>query len=282
MTTTNLSGKRALVCGASQGIGLAIAKRLASEGSQVLLLARTADKLAEALKSLPGHGHLLFPMDLQFLAEDLAAVKTTELTGNSPKDSQLRLAILRNLLSEIQSAPVEILINNAGGPAAGSLLESQVQGFATGFSSHVLASHCLLQLLAPAMKQSGYGRVVNIISTSVKTPIVNLGVSNTIRGAMASWSKSMANELGPFGITVNNVLPGYTITPRMENLRKNSAVSTRTSEPEVEESWKKQIPLRRFARAEEIANAVYFLVSDQASYISGINLPVDGGRTPTL
>lgn len=250
---------RALVCGASQGIGAATALLLARQGVQVIALARSKDKLQALIESLPGKGHI-------FIAQDMF-----DLEG-------LSLAITETL----KSGPIQIIINNGGGPKGGALLAASDQEFLKGFTEHILVAQNLMRLLLPGMQSEGYGRVINIISTSVKAPIPNLGVSNTIRGAMASWAKTLANELGPFGVTVNNVLPGYTQTPRLGALRKATAERLKITEAEVEKSWKAQTPTGRFAAAEEVAAAICFLASAQAGMITGINLPVDGGRTPCL
>jgi 3-oxoacyl-[acyl-carrier protein] reductase len=251
---------RALVCGASQGIGEAIAHELAQAGVQVFALARSKDKLQRVVASLPGTGHQAVVQDLS----DLAGLKMQ----------------IEGLLKA--HGPIQILINNSGGPKSGPLLEAEDQEFLKGFTEHVLVSQNLTKLLVPGMKAVGFGRIVNIISTSVKVPIPNLGVSNTIRGAMGSWAKTLSAELGPFGITVNNVLPGYTLTPRFESLRKATAERLKTSEAEVEKMWKATTPSGRFCTPAEVASAVGFLVSEKASSITGTNLPVDGGRTPIL
>jgi len=132
------------------------------------------------------------------------------------------------------------------------------------------------------MKAEKYGRIINVISTSVKQPIPNLGVSNTIRGAVASWAKTLAGELGEFGITVNNVLPGFTMTQRLTSIIENNAKKSGATIEEVEMKMRNETPTRRFAEASEVANAIAFLASPAASYINGINLPVDGGRTACL
>ena len=251
-----LQGKRALVCGASQGIGEACARILAEAGAEVCLLARRLEPLEKIRQELPGSRHQVVAMDLG---------STVEL------DQRLRPLL-----------PFHIVVNNAVGPKAGPLLEASSEDFLAGLRVHLLSAQKIAQLCVPGMAEARYGRFVNIISTSVKTPLANLGVSNTVRGAVASWSKTLANEVGPLGITVNNVLPGYTKTARFESLRKATAEARQVTEAQVETQWKSTIPLSRFAEPSEVAMAVAFLASPAASYISGVNLPVDGGRTPSL
>ncbi|MCB0350626.1 MAG: SDR family oxidoreductase [Bdellovibrionales bacterium] len=255
-----LKGKKALVCGASKGIGASCAKVLAASGARVLLVARNEAELQLRLQELPGEGH-------DYLALDLSDLKSVR--------SEIPLKVKAY-------GGFDILVCNAGGPKAGSLLSATPEEFIKAFETHVLASSYLAQVVTPNMKKNNYGRIINIISTSVKAPIPNLGVSNTIRAAVASWAKTLAHEVGSFGITVNNVLPGYTKTSRLETLKMNTAEKQNISEAEVESMWLLQIPAKRFGEPEEIANAVAFLASPLASYINGINLPVDGGRTQSL
>jgi 3-oxoacyl-[acyl-carrier protein] reductase len=251
-----LHGKKALVCGASQGIGEACARVLAAAGAQVTLLARRLEPLENLKSELPGKGHQVVAMDL----------------GNTVEiDTRLKPLL-----------PFHIVVHNAVGPKSGSLLDASSEDFLAGLRVHLLSAQKIAQLCIPGMSEAGYGRLINIISTSVKTPLANLGVSNTVRGAMASWSKTLANEVGHKGITVNNVLPGYTKTPRFESLRKATADMKQITEAQVENQWKASVPLARFAEPIEVAMAVAFLASPAAAYISGTNLPVDGGRTPSL
>ena len=181
-----------------------------------------------------------------------------------------------------QAGPIEILIHNAGGPKAGPLIEAQAEDFLQAFKTHVLSAQTLAQLLVPGMKEKNYGRIINVISTSVKVPIPNLGVSNTIRGAMASWSKTLANEIGQFNITVNNVLPGFTATERLDQLKSAAGKRLGKSLSQVEQMWLSTVPMKRFAQPQETAQAICFLASPAASFISGTNMPVDGGRTGCL
>lgn len=255
-----LKGKYALVSGSTQGIGLATAKLFAQLGANVVLLARDQKKLKSVLETLPTdegqqHGSLIADMsDTNGLA--------------------LRMKDLR--------VPIDILVNNTGGPPPGPAHEAEVEAFALAFRLHLLSFQTLVRAIVPGMKDRRAGRIVNVISTSVKQPLPGLGVSNTIRGAVANWSKTLATELGPFGITVNNILPGATGTERLEAIIRNKAITTSQGEEAIADEMRKEIPLRRFARPEEIAFAIAFLAGPSAAYINGINLPVDGGRTASL
>jgi 3-oxoacyl-[acyl-carrier protein] reductase len=174
------------------------------------------------------------------------------------------------------------VVNNTGGPRSGDILNASLDEFENAFTMHIKCNHVLAQASIPFMKQEGFGRIINIISTSVKEPIPMLGVSNTIRGAVGNWSKTLSIEVAPFGITVNNVLPGFTDTERLSEIIGIKANIEGTTSEEMTQIMKNYTPARRFARPEEVANAVVFLVSDAASYINGINMPVDGGRTKSL
>jgi 3-oxoacyl-[acyl-carrier protein] reductase len=259
----NLFGKRALVCGSSQGIGRAVAMELASLGAGVSLFGRHAERLQQVQNELtasPDQTHYSLVADFS----DPSAVKT---------------AIEQHLVA---TGPINILINNTGGPAPGPAHGAEPDAFLSAFKQHLICNQILLQALLPGMKSSGYGRIINIISTSVKQPIINLGVSNTIRGAVANWAKTLANELGRFGITVNNILPGPTETARLFAVLDNKAAKQSKSRDEVIAEEKANIPLGRFGQPEELAYAVAFLASPAAGFITGINLPVDGGRTSCL
>ena len=254
-----LENKNALVCGSTQGIGKASAMALASEGANVTLLARNEEKLKQVLSELPNNGQ-----------------KHSYLVADFQKPNELK-GILENSNLEFH-----ILVNNTGGPAGGPVFNATLDEFESAFTQHLKCNHVLVQAVVPYMKSQCFGRIINIISTSVKQPLDGLGVSNTIRGAVASWSKTLANELGAHGITVNNVLPGATGTERLSEILKNKSAKTGKSIDEVSDGMKNAVPAKRFARPEEIANAVAFLSSSAASYINGINLPVDGGRTKSL
>lgn len=257
----SLEGKWALVGGASQGIGRAASIALANAGARVILMSRRTEILEQVRQSLPQPSqHRTLALDLERL-EDISSS-------------------LGRLVADV--GPVHVWVNNTGGPKAGPLSEASPDEMERAFRGHVLSSQVILRTLLPGMKAAKYGRIINVLSTSVKIPIANLGVSNTIRAAMANWSKTLSQELGPFGITVNNILPGYTETPRLESLAAGAASKTSKSEDEIRAEWAAQIPLRRLADPRETGDAIAFLASPSAGYISGVNLPVDGGRTGAL
>jgi 3-oxoacyl-[acyl-carrier protein] reductase len=259
----DLTNKRAMVCGSTQGIGKASALLLAKQGASITLVARNEEALKQALKELPANAN----QKHDYIVADF----------NQPEE--LKKSVEKYLAG---GAEFHILLNNSGGPPGGEIINAKVEDFTQTFQRHLVCNHILAQLLVPGMKKNKYGRIINIISTSVKEPIKGLGVSNTIRAAVANWSKTMAIELGPFGITVNNVLPGSTETVRIEEIIKNTSAKTGKSPEQVKTDMISKVPVGRFATAEEIAAAVAFLASPEAAYINGINLPVDGGRTGCL
>lgn len=258
----DLHGKRAVVCGSTRGIGKAVAEELALAGADITLVARdenTLQVVENELDTKSGQSH-------NYLVADF----------NHPDD-------LKEIMQAFASSnQAHILVNNTGGPPAGPALEADILEFSEAFGNHLICNQVLVQALVPSMKSIGYGRIINIISTSVKMPISGLGVSNTIRGAVASWAKTLATELASFGITVNNILPGATSTDRLRSLMEVRARKEGLSIEEEEVKWLDEIPARRFAQPEEIAAAAVFLASPAASYINGINLPVDGGRLGCL
>ena len=254
-----LQNKNALVCGSTQGIGKATAISLAKEGVNITLIARNETVLQEVLKELPQNGQQ----------------KHGYLVADFSKSDQVKEVVSTN-------KSFHILINNTGGPKSGAIINASVEEFSAAFQMHVLVNQILVQAVVPFMKKQCFGRIINIISTSVKEPIPGLGVSNTIRNAVANWSKTMAGELAEFGITMNNVLPGFTDTARLDQIIKIKAAGANTSEEKMAQIMKDYVPAKRFAKPEETAKAVTFLASDSASYITGINLPVDGGRTKSL
>ena len=258
----SLEGKFAVVCGSTQGIGLAIAEELALLGASCTLVARNEAALKEAIIKLDTqlrqqHGYLV---------------------ADFSKPDEVRKAIEAHVVKN----SVHILINNTGGPAAGPVIEATEEAFLNTFNQHLICNHILTKAVVPSMTKEGYGRIINIISTSVKIPLKNLGVSNTIRGAVASWAKSMANELGQYNITVNNVLPGFTSTQRLSTLIENIAKRGNTVVDIVEKNMVEEVPMKRFADASEVAAVAAFLASPAASYVNGVSIPVDGGRTGSI
>jgi len=259
----DLKGRHALVCGASQGIGRASAIELAELGADVTLLARAGDVLSALADSLPrtsdSQRHRWHTVDMQ----DTAALQ----------------AVAAEIVA---AAPAHILINNTGGPTGGPLQNAQLDEFEGAFRQQLLAGQVLLQAVLPGMRASGYGRLVNVISTSVKEPIAGLGVSNTVRAAVAAWAKTLAGELAADGITVNSVLPGYTRTQRLDSLLAAQAKSSGRSEHDIAESLRATVPARRFGEASEVAAVIAFLCTPAAAYVNGVSIAVDGGRTRSL
>jgi 3-oxoacyl-[acyl-carrier protein] reductase len=257
-----LANRVALVCGSTRGIGQATAETLAGAGASIVLLARDERRLGEVRDALPrpaGQAH-------RALVADLA-------------DPGAARARVDRLLAD---TTVHVLVNNTGGPPAGPVVDARPADFTAAFASHLLANHLLAQAVIPGMRSAGYGRIINIVSTSVRQPIKGLGVSNTVRGAVASWAKTLAGEVGAYGITVNNVLPGATRTDRLESLISARARSAGASVESIEAGLLAEIPLGRFAHPDEIAAAVLFLASPAAGYVTGVSLAVDGGRTSAL
>jgi len=258
----NLKGRRAVVCGSTQGIGKASAIELALMGASITLVARNEAKLKSVINELDtsaGQTHDYLVADFEF------------------PDA------LKKIIGDFAAHQLaQILVNNTGGPPAGLAIDAPLDEYLKAFQSHLMCNHVLVQALVPGMKKLKYGRIINIISTSVKTPIKGLGVSNTIRGAVANWSKTLSVELAPFGITVNNVLPGATMTQRIESVLEEKARKTGRSIDELKHEMISEIPVGRISEPHEVAAAVAFLASPAASYINGINVPVDGGRTKSL
>ncbi|KIO76330.1 short-chain dehydrogenase [Pedobacter lusitanus] len=256
----SLLNKNAVICGSTQGIGLATAIILARLGANCILIARNEDSLITALKELPvtqGQQH---------------AYEVADFSVPASVDTGIQRIVSQHA--------VEILINNSGGPKPGPVTAALSTDFEQAFSQHLICNHLLVNAVLPGMKKAGYGRIINIISTSVKTPLPNLGVSNTIRAAVASWAKTLANEVGQYNITVNNVLPGLTQTMRYTKLL--DSLSTTTNKAEAEQALKDSVPMKRIGTPEEIGNVIAFLASPAAAYVTGTSIPVDGGRTPSI
>lgn len=259
----SLTGKTALICGSTQGIGYASAVELALLGATVTLLARDEEKLKKAVASLDTQQR----QPHQYRVADFA----------NPAEVK---TVIDAYLADFPD--VHILVNNTGGPAGGPLIDAQLDEFTKTFAAHLLNNQQLVQAVVPSMKRLGYGRIVNIISTSIKQPIVGLGVSNTIRGAVGQWAKTLSLEIAQYGITVNNVLPGYTKTARLEAILNKRIIEQGKSREEVEAQMQSEIPSRRFVEPEEVGAAVAFLCTPAAASINGINVPVDGGKTGSL
>lgn len=258
----SLENKTAIVCGSTQGIGFACAVELALLGANCVLLARNESALQDAISKLDRSKE----QQHKYLVADFS------------KPMQLKAAID----SFMEQNVVHILINNTGGPPAGAIIDASEDDFLNAFNQHLICNHILAKAVVPLMKRESYGRIINIISTSVKIPLHNLGVSNTTRGAVASWAKTMANELGQFNITVNNILPGSTTTQRLEGLIQITASKKNISIEEVERQMKNEIPMKRFGDVWELAAVAAFLASPAASYVNGVSIPVDGGRTGAI
>lgn len=253
-------GKRACITGASAGIGRASATRLAEMGAEVVVVARREDRLRDLVSQI-------------------------ESAGGKARAEVVDLGDLERLkvvvASCLEDGPIHVLVNNVSGPPPGQLIDATIHDFQAAFGPHLFAAQTLLQLCLPGMQAAGFGRIINVISTSVREPIPNLGVSNTVRGAMASWSKTLSREL-PSGITVNNVLPGFTDTERLSALKAHLAASRGISEGDVEAGWLATVPEGRLGKPAEVAAAVGFLASPEAGFIRGVNLAVDGGRTTSI
>ncbi len=259
----DLTGKNAIVCGATKGIGNATAMLMAKLGANVTMISRNESLLSRIIRDLDvskGQHH-------DYIAADF----------NKPEELRDKLQVKMN-----EPKVYHILVNNTGGPPAGLAIDAELHEFTAAFTNHLLCNQVLVQAVIDGMRASGYGRIINVISTSVKAPLKGLGVSNTIRAAVANWAKTLSVELAPYGITVNNVLPGATNTDRLKQIIEGKASKQKLSIEEVGKEMTDEIPMKRFASPDEIAYAISFLASEYAAYITGINVPVDGGRTPNL
>jgi len=258
----SLQGKNAIVCGSTQGIGWETAKLLAQYGANIVLIARNEKKLNERTQQL-----------INATKNDKHSFIVADFSRPEELKKQLSLWTDTGNIANI-------LVNNSGGPKGGQIINASIQEFIDTFQQHLICNHILVQAVFQGMKKTGFGRIINVISTSVKQPIDNLGVSNTIRGAVANWSKTLANEVGQYGITVNNVLPGATNTERLQDIARTQAEKQNTTKEYIFSQMAQHIPVKRIAEPNEIARAIVFLAT--SGYINGINLPVDGGRTKSL
>lgn len=258
----DLKGRRAVVCGSTRGIGLACARQLASQGAEIILLARNERKLQSAVADLENP----YGVEHKFIVADFAHPES----------------VRSSVQEAAKNYDVHILINNTGGPPMAAALDSDVDDYRRAFNSHLICNQILAQTLVPGMKKAEYGRIINILSTSVREPIKNLGVSNTIRGAVSSWSKTISGELGPFGITVNNILPGSVQTERIEEIIQAQSEASGRSVEHTRKMHEESCSLKRFGTVDEIASTVGFLCSPSGSFITGVNLPVDGGKIKAI
>ena len=261
----NLINKNAIVSGSSQGIGKETAKLFAERGASVILLARNESKLQGVLS------------ELSIVNEHQ---KHGILVADFSNPSKLQ-QVIEGFVNQ-NDRSIHILVNNTGGPAGGLIKDARPEEFINTFQQHLICNHILAQATIPGMIKDKFGRIINVISTSVKQPLNGLGVSNTVRGAVANWSKTLANELGEYNITVNNVLPGATNTSRLSDIANAKASKMNKSVDEIFQVMARQVPMQRIAEPEEVAKAIAFLASNEADYINGVNLPVDGGRTKSL
>ncbi len=259
----DLTGKTAVVCGSTQGLGYASAIELALLGANIVLIARNEEKLKAVLSTLDNSK----AQTHSYLVADFSDAKNVQIAIDS---------FINN------AGLAHILVNNTGGPAGGNALDADTTDFLAAFNAHLVCNHILTRALVPGMKAAGFGRIINVISTSVKAPLAGLGVSNTIRAAVASWSKTLASELGGYGITVNNVLPGFTNTSRADYVIEKKATSSSKSKDEVMKDLLAEIPAGRIGEPGEFGAVVAFLASPAAAYVNGINVPVDGGRLTCL
>lgn len=258
----DLHGRHALVCGASEGIGRAAAVELALLGANVTVLSRRDHALQAVVDTLStgdGQTHGWIVADIAHAGELRASVDAL-----------------------VAATPVHILVNNTGGPPGGPMHGADANALTDAFARHVLANQLLVQAVLAGMRSAQWGRIVNVVSTSVREPIANLGVSNTVRGAVASWAKTLSRELAGDGITVNNVLPGYTQTGRLARILADRARSSGQTEAHVADAMRATVPAGRFAQPHEVAAAIAFLCSPAAGYINGVSLAVDGGRMHSI
>ena len=252
-----LTGKNALVGGSSKGIGRAIAERLAASGASVTLMARSEGLMAQIVASLPtdkgqSHGYLVVNFS------DFPAYKT-----------QIDAFFAKNT--------VDILINNTQGPAAGSALEKDIEECQTAFDLLFKCAVYTTNLALPFMRKNNWGRIVNVASITVREPLNYLALSNSLRSALVSWGKSLAIDIAKDNVTLNSILTGYFDTERLKQLYTQKAKKMNISPKKVRAAMEAQVPSQRIGRPEEYAHLVCFLVSEQASYITGTNIPIDGG-----
>jgi 3-oxoacyl-[acyl-carrier protein] reductase len=258
-----LKGKVAFVAAASQGLGRAIADELAAEGASLILNSRNAEKISTVTNEI----------------RDKTGVETFPAAGDLSKTSELENAVTAGIR---HFGRIDILITNIGGPPAGTFETLGRETWDDAYHSLIASVLDLTRLVLPGMKERRWGRILNVTSISVKQPVDNLILSNSMRAAVTGFAKSLSNEVAEFGITVNNILPGYTATERVEQLARSISDKEGTSVEEAKKRWESQIPMRRLGRPDEFAALAAFLVSERASYITGNSIPVDGGWIKSL
>jgi 3-oxoacyl-[acyl-carrier protein] reductase len=256
-----LAGKVALVAASSTGLGRAVAEELASEGAHLVLCARGSEQLERTASAIRERG-----TKVEAVAADLSTDGADQVTEHA----------LRTF------GRVDILVTNAGGPPAGPFEAHALDAWRTALQTNLESVIRLVRAVLPGMKQNRWGRIVNITSIAVKQPVENLILSNSVRAAVTGLARTLANEVAPFGVTVNNVLPGYTRTDRLQELIDFIGQREGISEADVKDRWHKQIPMGRLGEPREFAALVTFLASERASYITGTSIPVDGGWIKAL
>ena len=251
----DLTGKKALVGGSSKGIGLGIATELANSGASVCLMARNESRLKEIVAQLPS------PNNHSYLVVDFSKFE----------DYKIKIE------EYVKNNQVDILINNTQGPPAGNSLSKNINSYQEAFDLLFKSVVHTSSLVIPGMQKNKWGRIINVTSVSVKEPLNYLVLSNSIRSAVVAWAKSLSVDLGPYGITVNSILTGYFDTERIKELNKEKSKSLNISEAEVLDKMKSLVPASRLGRPEEYGYLVSFLSSDNAAYINGASIPIDGG-----
>lgn len=258
-----LKDRVAVVAAASKGIGYAAARELAREGARIFLCSRDEARASDAARKIHDETGAIVAGIAADVTDEQAAERLVEVARE-------------------KAGRIDILVTNAGGPPASTFAQTDLEMFRKAFELNALSAIRLAKLVLPGMCAQKWGRVVNITSVSVKQPIEGLLLSNTIRAGLTGWAKTVATEVAPDNVTVNNVAPGYTLTERQEELAQARARALEKSKEEIIASWATQGPMRRMGKVEEIAAAVAFLASERASYITGVTLQVDGGWVRSL